>query len=135
MTTTPQLPNESQPPFASTDTFAVRYCARHGLEPSAYLDTVLRAALYPHARLLRWVLPWSSLSVDRAFVDGVGRVRCADDFHREVRDFVEDPAGHTWLRDVLYLRVSARRLRRLVRGTFEAEARVGQLETKKAAVK
>jgi len=131
---TKQPTGGSGQPFESRETFAERYCARHGLEPTAFVNTVLRAALYPHARVLRWLLPWSSLAVDRAFVDGVGRVRCAEDFHNEVRDFVEDPAGHTWLRDVLHLRVSARRLRRLVRETFEAEERVGRLETKEAAM-
>jgi len=113
----PSAPGSS-PPSKNAETFAARYCATHGIARAAYGNVVLRAALYPHARLLRLLLPRRGLAVDRDFVESVGHLQRMEDFHDKARDFLEDPNGHTWLREVLHLRVSARRLRRIVRETL-----------------
>ena len=105
-------------PSKNAETFAARYCAAHGIARAAYGNVVLRAALYLHARLLKLLLPRRGLAVDRDFVESVGNLQRMEDFHDKARDFLEDPNGQTWLREVLHLRVSARRLRRLVRETL-----------------
>jgi hypothetical protein len=108
----------SAPPFKEAETFASRYCAIHGIERAAYGNVVLRAALYPHARAIFSFLPRRSLAVDREFVESVGRLRRAEDFKSKLQDFRDDPNGRTWLRNRLRLRLSSRRLHRLVRATF-----------------
>ncbi len=98
----------------------MRYCATHRIERSAFSNAVLVAALYPHARVLLPVLSRRRFALDLDFIDSVGRLTRIEDFRPVFLDFVEDPAGRTWLRDWLHLRVSARRLHRLLRATLRA---------------
>lgn len=117
MSSSPQPSAGSGPPFAD-DTFAARYCARQRLAQADYRDAILLAALYPHAGFFRWLMPRGGHPADRDFVESVGRLRRLGDFHGKLLDFREDAQGHTWLREVMHLRVSARRLRHIVYETF-----------------
>ena len=105
----------------SCHTFAEFYCARHGLRSEDYAPAVFRHALYPHARpfaaIVRYYFP-DYFAADLDLVQAVGRLRKARDFSGEADAFAHHPANCGGLRRMLRLRVSARRLRALVRATL-----------------
>jgi hypothetical protein len=103
-------------------TFAEAFCRRHALAPGEFEAAVLRGALYPMARVLRPLLALDRdyFAPDRDFVRGVGRLRTAADFMPEAEDFAQHPENRGLLRRRLRLRVSARRLHRLVEATLRS---------------
>jgi len=126
-TTSPEQ-NPAPPPAAITHlsrgTFAAKFCVRRHITMEHYEETVLKLALYPLARHLRTFLGLSSsyFNADRDFICGAGRCTRMSEFEREVQEFVHDPASRGFLRQTLDLRVSTRRLRRLVSELLEPEA-------------
>jgi hypothetical protein len=105
----------------NTVTFAEKFCAKHCLPLEKYEKIVLSRSLYPAARLLRPVLVLKAnyFAADHEFVLRVGRLMRLGGFEAEVQDFLYDPNNRGFLRRVLKLRVSARRLRRVVRDLTE----------------
>jgi hypothetical protein len=102
-------------------TFADLYCEQHGLPRPQYHAAVFRRALFPHARLTGWIVRiFQRLHFlpDHEFVEDVGHITCVADFAYPLGSFIEHPANRGKLRRVLGLRVSARRLLRIVRETF-----------------
>jgi hypothetical protein len=101
----------------STATFAEKFCAKHNLPLEKHEEIVLQRALYPAARLLRPVLGLKAnyFAADHDFIRRVGRLTRLNGFEAEVQDFLYDPENRGFLRRVFKLRVSARRLRRVVR--------------------
>jgi hypothetical protein len=102
-------------------TFAELYCERHGVPRPRYNAVVFRQALFPHARLLLVVV--RSLSrlhflADHEFVEDVGHIKGVGDFSYPLGSFIEHPANRGFLRRVLRLRVSARRMLHLVRSVY-----------------
>jgi hypothetical protein len=102
-------------------TFAERYCAQHGLSRQRYHAHVFPRVLYPHARLL--LVPVRTVSrlhflADHEFVEDVGHVTCVADFTYPLGCYLEHPSNRGVLRRVFRLRVSARRMLRLLRETF-----------------
>lgn len=81
---------------------------------------LLREALYPAARRLRFLLALipGYFEPDLIFIRHVGRLRRAEDFRYEEIDFNQDRANRGFLRDTLRLRVSTRRLHHRVRETL-----------------
>lgn len=100
--------------------FAEKFCARRQVAPKNFEASVLRLALYPAARLLFPLLNLSPgyFAPDREFIRGVGRISRGEAFRYEEQDFSLDPDNRGLLRRGLKLRVSARRLRRLVHETL-----------------
>lgn len=96
--------------------FARRYCAKHGLLPEQYEQAVLRRSLHLAARLLYPLLAChhSYFSTDRALVCAAGRCLTRWDFDTEALDYPNHPDNQGWLRGTLKLRLSVRRLRRMV---------------------
>lgn len=101
-------------------TFAEEFCARRNLAPEKYEEFVLNDSFYPAARLLRPVLMLKAdfFAADHEFIRRVGRLKRLGGFEAEVQDFLYDPNNRGFLRRVLKLRVSARRLRCVVRDAF-----------------
>jgi len=104
----------------NTATFAEKFCARHDVAPEKYEEVVLKRSLYPVARLLRPVLALKAnyFAADREFIRGVGQLTLSGDFDSEAQDYLDHPTNRGFLRRVLKLRVSGRRLRRMVRDAF-----------------
>ncbi|MDF3058730.1 MAG: hypothetical protein K0R17_2945 [Rariglobus sp.] len=102
--------------------FSKRYCERHGIDPSDYLLTVFRQALYPHARPFAWLLQQLSPNYFRAdydFIHDVGRIKRFKDYELAVEEFISHPSNRdNPLRTVLRIRVGSGRLRRIVRATM-----------------
>ena len=105
-------------------TFSEGFCAKFNVSPEAYEAEVMKRALYPLARVIRWLLVLipDYFSADRAFLASVGRMTRRRDFGLEEIEFVHHPANRGFLRRQLKLRVSARRLHRLVRAVFSDES-------------
>jgi hypothetical protein len=106
--------------------FSKLYCEHHDIDPSDYLLTLFKHALYPHARPLRWLLQWISPNYFRAdydFIHDVGRIRRFKDYELAVEEFICHPANRdNPLRTLLRIRVGSGRLRRIVRATMSQPA-------------
>jgi len=97
-------------------TFAEKFCAQRELSLEDYEAAVLRQTLHAAARLLRPLLALAPeyFSADRQFVRGVARISRLRDFEPEAWDFAHDPNNRGFLRQGLRLRISTRKMRRLV---------------------
>jgi len=112
----------------SRATFAELYCARHGLAPEAYVSAVFRRVLYPHARPCAAVIRLfhdDYFAADLDLVQAAGRLRAMEDFNLDAMEFRFHPANRGVLRRVLRLRVSAGRLRALIRVTLPETTKSG----------
>jgi hypothetical protein len=104
--------------------FAALYCAYRKIDQGDYDKAVLSETLYPHAK---WVAPlvralWPRHFVaDHDFVEAVGKLRRFREFFNESEDFVHHPDNAGFLRSTLNLRISSRRMRRLVREVLHPE--------------
>ena len=101
--------------------FAVLFCQKRNLARDRFVEEVLAESLYPHAHVLYVLLVWLHSdygAADLDFIGGVGRISCLQDFWGEAEDFAHHPNNRGLLRQRLRIRVSARRLRRLLKETF-----------------
>jgi hypothetical protein len=107
-------------------TFAEIYGEREGLSPAALRETLLQRTLYPHARLIAWLglrhLPGLFLA-DREFIEDVCCLRNLQDFSLVLGGFVEHPSNRNFLRRRLRIRISARRMLRIVRAVLTPAGR------------
>jgi hypothetical protein len=112
-------------------TFSELYCARKRIAPSAASERLFRDALYPHARpfvaLFRLVRR-RYFQADREFIEDVGYLRSLEDFSLALGCYLEHPDNRGYLRRRLHLRVSARRLLRIVRSVFTPAAPGSRLQ-------
>lgn len=105
----------------SRATFAELYCARHGIAPDAYQQTVFRRALYPHARPFVWLLTLLErdyFAADLDLVRAAGLARKLGEYVNDSEEFVHHPANRGAMRRFFRLLVSVRRLRTLLRTTL-----------------
>lgn len=107
--------------------FADHYCRRHGIYREGFMLAVLQQTLPPVFS------PWFSLilffrpeyfTADFGFIVAVGRGRRYADYDQAVREFSAHPANRGFLRRWLRLRVSTRRMRRLLREIYVQKFRV-----------
>ena len=101
--------------------FTELFCQQHDLTPDRFAEEVLAQALYPHAHILYVLLVWLHRdygAADLEFIHGVGRLSRLQDFWVEAEDYVHHPRNTGLLRQRLRIRVSTRRLRRLVNKTL-----------------
>jgi hypothetical protein len=116
-------------PIMHEKTFAELYCEQRGLRPEAYDAAVLRETLYPHARLLAPFLKliWSRhFSADIEFVRSVAILRRYREFFNETEEYAHHPENRGFWRMVANVRISSRRMRRLVRATLHADSLQGE---------
>lgn len=110
--------------FTSESSFGALYCASRKIGAEKYETSVLAETLYPHARLLtpvlRFVWP-RHFTADYDFVQSVARLERFRDFFNEAEDFSHHPDNVGFSRVTLNLRVSSRRMRRLVREVLHPE--------------
>ena len=102
-------------------TFAEIYCEREGLTPGELPVVLFRRTLYPHARLMAALLrrfnPRHFLA-DYEFIEDVGHLRNLGDFSLALGSYIEHPSNWGLLRRRFRIRVSARRMLRIVRMVF-----------------
>jgi len=110
-------------------TFAELYCEKHALRPDKYERVVMHRALYPHARLLAPVVEFlwpQHFAADLDFVRSVARLRRYREFFFESEEFAHHPANRGFWRLTCYVRISSRKLRRMVRSTLHQELEADQ---------
>lgn len=111
----------------SEKSFEARFCRERGLSPDRYEQTVLKHALYPHARwlygLIRLVSP-DHFVADLDLVRNVAKLTRLRDFNTEVQEFVHHPANTGAARRTFNLRVSTKRLRRLVKAALHGDSKL-----------
>jgi hypothetical protein len=117
----PHTASVSRHLMESRATFAELYCQKRNLAANRFVEAVLAESLYPHAHMffvfLVWLHPDYAAS-DIDFIGGVGRLTRLQDFWAEAEDFAHHPRNRGFLRQRLRVRVSARRLRRLIKETI-----------------
>ena len=99
-------------------TFEEHYCTVVGCPPEAFVNHLFWRCLPWPARLLAPLVGRAApnyFALDRELIAEVGRSRTLSEIERELRDFVNDERNHSWLRRSGRVRVSTRRLRRVVR--------------------
>ena len=106
-------------------TFASLYCKEHGLRPDRFVVSVFWKTIFPRAHF--WGIPifviWSrEFSADREFIAQAGQVENMEQYLELAEVFHRWPGCRSFLRGKLGLRVSSRRLQRLVVVAF-ADAR------------
>ncbi len=98
-------------------TLAERFCQRHNLPLARFESAVFSRSLYPHARLLRYLVVFfypRFFEIDRELIRGVGTLSSSRDFRIEELTFHDHPQNGRFLRRVLHLRVSTRRVQNMV---------------------
>ena len=102
-------------------TFAELYCEQNKTDPQGYEREVLVNSLYPHARLVAWLLMLlnpNQMAADYDFVRAVGALKRFRDFEYEAQEYAHHPANRGFWRMKMNLRVSSRALRRMVKDTL-----------------
>jgi len=110
------------------DSFSVLYCQQHHLAPARFVEDVLAQALYPHAHVIFMFLVWLHPdygTADLDFINGVGTLSRMHDFWAEADYFAHHPRNLGLLRQRLRIRVSAQRLRRLMKETLRVTGAEG----------
>jgi hypothetical protein len=105
-------------------TFAELFCEKHGLSAEKYERVVVGRALYPHARLLAPLVAFlwpQHFAADLDFVRSVARLRRYREFFFESEEFAHHPANRGFWRLTAHIRISSRKLRRMVRTTLHQE--------------
>jgi hypothetical protein len=90
--------------------FQTRFQQRTGVAEEHFVEHLLPLALYPHARLLRWILPRRVFLRDRDFLASAGRARTRRLIAGECNDFISDLGQQPLWKRLLRLRVSTSRV-------------------------
>jgi hypothetical protein len=101
--------------------FAELYCVQNKIEPARYEREVLFRSLYPHGRLVSWLVMLIKpefFAADFDFVRSVGALRRYRDFEYEAKEYAHHPGNRGFWRERCYMRVSTRAMRRMVRETL-----------------
>jgi hypothetical protein len=97
------------------------FCAQHGVAPERCQHEIFHRTLYPWARLVAPLLNFLNpkhFVPDYEFVQGTARLRSREKLTDEIAYFGGHPGNEGFLRQVLRLRISVRRMERLVEATF-----------------
>jgi len=97
-------------------TFAELFCSHRHLPPEHYQKAMLRCCLYRRALIVRPVLALMAprfFAADGELIARVGVLTTPEALDDEIDDFYHHDDNRSFLRRVLYLRVSGRRVRRL----------------------
>jgi hypothetical protein len=104
--------------------FLMIYCRAQGVFPADFPTEVLLKTLYPHARPLFGLLTQLNpdfFRPDYEFIEDVSCMQNHRDLSHAVENYVTNPANKGFIRRRLRLRISVRRMLRLVHGVFPQE--------------
>jgi hypothetical protein len=96
--------------------FQALYCDRWGVSPDRFRNDLLARTVYPHARLLAPLLRLMTghFQADYEFIDDVAHLERVELFHDAMDSYVGHFSNRGFLRRGLRLRISARRMWRIV---------------------
>lgn len=98
------------------------YCQQQGIAVGDFGAHLFQRALYPQARPLAGLLGLMRrdyFQADRFFIEDVARLERYEDFHVVGVEYSQHHSNGWFLRRSLRLRVSAERMRRIVREVFK----------------
>lgn len=98
-------------------TYQELYCEMTKCPKKRFTRRLFWAALHRRALVLAPLIMLTNeafFAADLELIAAVARLHKSDQLEEEIRDFREDPRNRDWARRVLKLRVSTRRLRRLL---------------------
>ena len=98
-------------------TFAEVFCQQHRIPPERYVSTMLSRCLHWRARMVAPLLRlWSSeyFAADCELIRGVGRLKTSAELFEELDHFKSHPSNRDFFRRKLKLRISQRRVARIV---------------------
>lgn len=99
----------------SSVSFSARFCKEHNCEPGEFVTAVLKHCIARRALPIFLLIRGSRLfALDRELIASIAAAVTMDEVRDAIDDFWDDSANQTWLRRLIGLRVSTRRLRRLV---------------------
>lgn len=104
------------------DTFAARYCARHGLPAEKFDRAVFLRSLYPHARLIHRLISLVDpdfFEADYHLIDTMGRTVRLREFGSACAVYRHYLVHASLARRLFRLRISVRRLHRVAAQTFD----------------
>jgi hypothetical protein len=108
---------QSELPEVSRPNCGLLYCEKHHLRTERFVASVFWKTLYPRTKFLCFpivlFLP-RVFSTDRDFIAQVAQVKTMDEYNEVEAGFHRWPGCRSFLRGKLCLRVSSRRVRRLV---------------------
>jgi hypothetical protein len=99
------------------------FCRTHACSLENFERKAFLAALYPHARVLTWFggAQAECFVADRALIGYCGRLCSIQEIDSELREYATHPENRRFVRRVLRLRVSGRRLKRLAAACLGAK--------------
>ena len=103
---------------AGVNTLSEHFAALHPARPAEVARRLFWACLHRRGLVLVPILAVACrdfFAADRALLERVARVRTVEELEEEIHDFRTDARNQTWWRKVGRVRVSTRRLRRVVR--------------------
>ncbi len=103
--------------------FAELYSEQERLPVTKVSERLFRQTLYPHAHPIAWIvrrLNRRHFLSDYEFIEEVGHLRSLQDFSLVLGSHIEHPANRGLLRRAFRIRISARRMLRIVRAVFGA---------------
>ncbi len=91
------------------------FCRKFSCPPEEFERKAFAAVVYPHVRIFLLLGGYRSdyFGPDRAVVSYCGRLCSRVELDRELGEFAQMPENRKFLRSVLRLRVSGRRIKRL----------------------
>lgn len=111
--------------FSSVSSFAESFCQRYRVAPERYAGAMFWRCLHRRALvfvpLLRQAVP-DYFAADYDLIRSVGRLKKPGELPGEIADFRSHPSNRDFLRRTLKLRVSARRVARLVNKVMSRES-------------
>ena len=108
-------------------TFKELYCTRHHLKSADFVQVMLERGLYPHIRPLYHILDRIDrgfFDADREFLTNIGELSSIRQLRDEADEYSRDRRNRRFLRRVMRLRVSSRRVQSILRKEM---AEVGSL--------
>jgi hypothetical protein len=112
------------PSRTSSVTFAEKFCAQYQIPPQRYEAEMLKRSLYFPGKAMRLLVGREAnyFAPDRDFIRGVGRLTSPRGFGAEVWAFTIDPENSRFHRLHLKMRVSAKKVYRVVSEILENKA-------------
>ena len=111
-------------PASPKPMFAELFCAQQGVAPERCQEEILRRTLHPRARILAPTIRFFNarhFAADRDLVQGAAQLRSRDKLADEIAYFRRHPWNRGFWRKTLRLRISVRRMEKLVAATFGAQ--------------
>ena len=112
------------PSATETPTFREAFCAKSGIKDEEFMREIFNRTTYPHVRFIKYPVEFFNayhFAADYEYILSVGETRCSKHFMTEGFFFNIHPYNRGWMRRKLLLRVSTKKMQKLVKETLGKE--------------